>query len=125
MLRCLPYYAHLQPRCCNAAGQVITDIFLTEYRSFFPQIRVTTRDPTSEKAQNLSKKGVAVFKFDPNAPETLDPAFAGTDVIINQTKNYLQTRIIYYVMKLHIRPRSIWLSRVSSLRGSHFSDNTH
>ena len=49
----------------------------------------------------------------------------GTDVIINQTKNYLQTRIIYYVMKLHIRPRSIWLSRVSSLHHSHFSGNTH
>lgn len=36
----------------------------------------------------------------------------GHQVIINQIKDYLQSRVVYYLMNLHIRPRSIWLSRV-------------
>ena len=36
----------------------------------------------------------------------------GNQVTINAVKNYLQTRIIYFTMNLHITPRSIWLSRV-------------
>ena len=38
----------------------------------------------------------------------------GKQVIINQIKDYLQSRVVYYLMNLHIKPRSIWLSRVSS-----------
>lgn len=37
----------------------------------------------------------------------------GRQVIINRIKDYLQSRIVYYLMNLHIRPRSVWLSRVS------------
>lgn len=37
----------------------------------------------------------------------------GTQVIINQIKDYLSSRLVYYIQNLHIRPRSIWLSRVS------------
>ena len=37
----------------------------------------------------------------------------GKQVIINQIKDYLQSRVVYYLMNLHIKPRSIWLSRVS------------
>ena len=36
----------------------------------------------------------------------------GGQVIINQIRDYLQSRVVYYLMNLHIRPRSIWLSRV-------------
>ena len=36
----------------------------------------------------------------------------GHQVIINQIKDYLQSRVVYYLMNLHIKPRSIWLSRV-------------
>ncbi|QEU61924.1 Fbp26 [Kluyveromyces lactis] len=32
-------------------------------------------------------------------------------VIINKIETYLESRIVFYVMNLHIRPRSIWLSR--------------
>lgn len=32
-------------------------------------------------------------------------------VIINRIETYLESRIVFYVMNLHIRPRSIWLSR--------------
>ncbi|KAI5799815.1 6-phosphofructo-2-kinase-domain-containing protein [Geopyxis carbonaria] len=35
----------------------------------------------------------------------------GSQVVINRVQNYLQTRIIYFTMNLHITPRSIWLSR--------------
>lgn len=37
----------------------------------------------------------------------------GHQVIINQIKDYLQSRVVYYLMNLHIKPRAIWLSRVS------------
>lgn len=36
----------------------------------------------------------------------------GQQVIINCIRDYLQSRIVYYLMNLHIAPRSIWLSRV-------------
>ncbi|KAI9665794.1 MAG: Fructose-2,6-bisphosphatase [Bathelium mastoideum] len=35
----------------------------------------------------------------------------GHQVVINQIRDYLQSRVVYYLMNLHIRPRSIWLSR--------------
>ncbi|OAA49127.1 fructose-2,6-bisphosphatase [Beauveria brongniartii RCEF 3172] len=35
----------------------------------------------------------------------------GKQVIINRIQDYLQSRIVYYLMNLHIRPRSVWLSR--------------
>ncbi|MCJ1350035.1 MAG: Fructose-2,6-bisphosphatase [Icmadophila ericetorum] len=35
----------------------------------------------------------------------------GKQVIINGIKDYLQSRVVYYLMNLHIKPRSIWLSR--------------
>ncbi|KTW25640.1 hypothetical protein T552_03500 [Pneumocystis carinii B80] len=35
----------------------------------------------------------------------------GQKVIINRIQDYLQSKIVYYLMNLHIKPRSIWLSR--------------
>ncbi len=46
----------------------------------------------------------------------------GKQVIINRIQDYLQSRVVYYLMNLHIKPRSIWLSRVSdflSCEGAH------
>lgn len=37
----------------------------------------------------------------------------GAQVIINRISDYLQSRVVYYLMNLHIKPRSIWISRVS------------
>lgn len=37
----------------------------------------------------------------------------GSQVVVNQIRDYLQSRVVYYLMNLHIKPRSIWLSRVS------------
>src|SRR5690606_14845464 len=36
----------------------------------------------------------------------------GKQVIINRIEDYLQSRVVYYLMNLHIRQRSVWLSRV-------------
>ena len=36
----------------------------------------------------------------------------GAQVIINRIRNFMQTRIVYFLMNLHIKPRSVWLSRV-------------
>lgn len=34
-----------------------------------------------------------------------------TQILINRIDSYLQSRIVYYVMNLHVKPRYIWLSR--------------
>ncbi|WEW57040.1 Fructose-2,6-bisphosphatase [Emydomyces testavorans] len=34
-----------------------------------------------------------------------------SQVIINRIMDYLSSRLVYYIQNLHIRPRSIWLSR--------------
>ena len=35
----------------------------------------------------------------------------GSQVIINKLADYLQSRVVYFLMNLHIKPRSIWISR--------------
>lgn len=39
----------------------------------------------------------------------------GHNVVINMINDYLSSRLVYYLTVLHIKPRSIWLSRVSSI----------
>ncbi|CAK7896092.1 fructose-2,6-bisphosphatase [[Candida] anglica] len=34
-----------------------------------------------------------------------------SQIVLNRIESYLESRIVYYVMNLHIKPRSIWLSR--------------
>jgi 6-phosphofructo-2-kinase/fructose-2,6-biphosphatase 2 len=38
----------------------------------------------------------------------------GQQVTINRIQGYLQSRIAFYLMNLHLKPRSIYLSRVSN-----------
>ncbi|KAI5296328.1 Fructose-2,6-bisphosphatase, partial [Ascosphaera acerosa] len=40
-------------------------------------------------------------------------------VIINRIKDYLSSRLVYYIQNLHIRPRSIWLSRYADIFSKH------
>ena len=37
----------------------------------------------------------------------------GSQNVINQIQGYLESRIVYYLMNLHIAPRKIYFSRVS------------
>jgi hypothetical protein len=39
----------------------------------------------------------------------------GKKVFINRIQDYLQSRVVYFLMNLHIRPRSVWLSRVRTI----------
>ncbi|KAK6438872.1 Fructose-2,6-bisphosphatase [Oleoguttula sp. CCFEE 5521] len=43
----------------------------------------------------------------------------GAQVIINRLQDYLQSRVVYYLMNLHIKPRSIWISRVHTPGARH------
>lgn len=54
--------------------------------------------------------------------ETMDPENEGdltyvklinahSNIILNRINSYLQSRIVYFVMNLHIKPRCVWLSR--------------
>lgn len=38
----------------------------------------------------------------------------GSQYIINMIRGYLESRIVYYLMNLHTRPKRIWFSRVST-----------
>ncbi|KAI0717975.1 hypothetical protein C8T65DRAFT_737503 [Cerioporus squamosus] len=60
-------------------GFHVSTIFLTEYQSAFPTVRITTRDTSSSKAKELAAKGAQVLSFG----ESWDTVFAGADVVVN------------------------------------------
>lgn len=43
----------------------------------------------------------------------------GSQVTINRIESYLQSRIAFFLMNLHLKPRSIYLSRVSTEYNPH------
>lgn len=43
----------------------------------------------------------------------------GSQVVINMIQGYLQSRIVFYLMNLHILPRSIFFSRVRRVLSFH------
>lgn len=61
------------------SGPFITKTFLTEYRSHFTSVRITTRTPGSAKAQELAALGAEVHSLD----EPLDSVLAGVDVVVD------------------------------------------
>ena len=60
-------------------GIHISTIFLEQFRETFPTVRITTRDPSSEKAQVLAKKGAEIFAFS----SAWGAVLQGADVVIN------------------------------------------
>ncbi|TFK86749.1 NAD(P)-binding protein [Polyporus arcularius HHB13444] len=60
-------------------GFHVSTVFLTEYRSAFPTIRITTRDTTSSKAKKLADQGADVLSFG----ESWDTVLSGADVVVN------------------------------------------
>lgn len=44
----------------------------------------------------------------------------GSEVTMSRINGYLSSRIAFYLMNLHLKPRSIYLSRVRRLFGSYF-----
>ncbi|PIL30680.1 hypothetical protein GSI_07384 [Ganoderma sinense ZZ0214-1] len=62
-------------------GQHISNAFVTDFRSSFSRVRVLSRDPASEKSQELASKGAELVKLSDD--NVFDEAFAGADVIVN------------------------------------------
>ena len=60
-------------------GSQISKVLLTEYRSFFLTVRVTTRDTKSAKSLELAALGAELVTFD----RPLSDVFSGADVIVN------------------------------------------
>ncbi|KAI0831641.1 NAD-P-binding protein [Trametes gibbosa] len=65
-------------------GYAISKIFLEEFRSSFPTVRVLTRDPSTARAQELAQKGAIVQVFNTErVEESLQEAFARVDIVVN------------------------------------------
>lgn len=42
----------------------------------------------------------------------------GEKVVVHKHEGHIQSRIVYYLMNIHITPRTIYLTRVSSLHNT-------
>ena len=99
---------------CNDPAVIATNVGL----------KVTSGDPdyqgmSREAAEADFRRRIAAYEL---VYETIDePQYSfcrilnvGEQVTINRIDGYLQSRIAFYLMNLHLKPRSIYLSRVSS-----------
>lgn len=86
-------------------------------------LKVSSGDPdyagmSKEDAEADFRKRIAAYE---SVYETItEPGISfcrilnvGERVTINRIDGYLQSRIAFYLMNLHLKPRSIYLSRVS------------
>ncbi|EIW60916.1 NAD-P-binding protein [Trametes versicolor FP-101664 SS1] len=65
-------------------GYEISRVFLDEYRTTFPIVRVLTRDPSTARAQHLASKGAMLQVLDQeNVAQSLLETFIHADVVIN------------------------------------------
>lgn len=65
-------------------GYEISRVFLDEFRTTFPIVRVLTRDPSTAKAQHLASKGAMLQVLDQeNVAQSLLETFIHADVVIN------------------------------------------
>ncbi|KAI0717976.1 hypothetical protein C8T65DRAFT_99221 [Cerioporus squamosus] len=60
-------------------GFHVSTVFLSEFRSTFPTVRITTRDTSSTKAKELAAKGAEVHSFG----DSWDTVLSGADVVVN------------------------------------------
>ncbi|KAM5542741.1 hypothetical protein V8D89_003702 [Ganoderma adspersum] len=64
-------------------GYRVSEVFLTEFHSAFPNIKIPTRDASTPKAQALQKKGAELIQWNPTDERCLQDAFQGADVIVD------------------------------------------
>jgi 6-phosphofructo-2-kinase/fructose-2,6-biphosphatase 2 len=91
------------------------------------EVKTTSPDYVGQDPEEAAKDFRARIKMYEAVYETLDEdetdlTYAklidvGSQVIINRIQDYLQSRVVYYLMNLHIKPRSIWISRVCASFG--------
>lgn len=98
---------------CNDPAVIATNVAL----------KVSSGDPdyagmSPEKAEADFRKRISAYE---SVYETItEPGISfcrilnvGQQVTINRIQGYLQSRVAFYLMNLHLKPRSIYLSRVS------------
>ena len=88
------------------------------------EVKTTSPDYQGQDPEEAAKDFRERIKMYEQVYETLDEDESdltyckiidvGSQVIINRIQDYLQSRVVYYLMNLHIKPRSIWISRVST-----------
>lgn len=84
-------------------------------------VKTTSPDYVGQDPEEAAKDFMARIRKYEEVYETLDETEAessyvkiinvSSQVVINKIRSYLQSRIVYYVMNLHIKRRCIWLSR--------------
>ncbi len=66
------------------SGYEISVVFLDEFRTTFPIVRVLTRDPSTARAQTLASKGAMLQVLDStDVAQSLLETFVHADVVIN------------------------------------------
>ena len=63
----------------HSIGLFLSKCFLTEYRSAFPTVRVTTRNVDSPASRELAALGAEIYSFQDSLTNVLD----GADVVVN------------------------------------------
>lgn len=77
----MPPSSH-EPR--DLSGHKISSVFLDEFHTTFPIVRVLTRDPSTARAQHLASKGAMLQVLDQeNVAQSLLETFIHADVVIN------------------------------------------
>lgn len=76
------------------------------------------KDMTKAKAEADFRKRIAAYESVYDTISEPDLSYCrimnvGRQVTINRIQGYLQSRIAFYLMNLHLKPRNIYLSRVS------------
>lgn len=76
------------------------------------------KDMTKAKAEEDFRKRIAAYESVYDTISEPDLSYCrilnvGRQVTINKIQGYLQSRIAFYLMNLHLKPRNIYLSRVS------------
>lgn len=85
-------------------------------------VKTTSPDYVDKDSEFATRDFLQRIKFYEQTYETIENATDGdltyiklvnvnSQIILNKIESYLESRIVYYVMNLHIKPRCIWLSR--------------
>lgn len=99
---------------CDDEDLIMSNIL--EVKTTSPDYRGLDPEVAAQDFRNRIRNYEKVYQTideDENDLTYLKIMDVGKQVIINRIQDYLQSRVVYYLMNLHIKPRSIWLSRVS------------
>ena len=72
-------------------GHPVSEVFLTDFRTAFPNVKIPTRDTSAQKAQDLEKKGAQVVQWDPTDERSLVQTFNGAGVVIDILNSVVPT----------------------------------